>query len=223
MLKLLPGRACCALLLLVWGIPVMLAACGGQPYGKPPAATSTTVSTVIIMPTSTPGKARIPYPWPMKQRQNPYSGQPEWLPDDTRVYQELETDFLAYWVWSGQAGPKSFPFSPDPGQIALLATPAFSAQLQAYLAHLQTSGQVTAYPGAQVPLQPQIQTCTQDGLQCQSYYSFGPATKIIYNIQTGQVVARTRGIQVIFQVNQSYNKELQRWQLSDLRSQELNG
>lgn len=159
----------------------------------------------------------------MKQRQNPYSGQAEWIPDDGRVYQELEEDFLRYWVWSGQAGPTSFPFSPDSNQISLLATSDFSGQLQAYLAQVQSSGQIIAYPFASAPVQPAVQTCTQDGLQCQSYYTFGSATKTVYNAQTGQILSQMAHVQIVFAVIQSYDKEMQRWQLNELQSQELNG
>jgi predicted small lipoprotein YifL len=219
----LTGRRKLSLLLFL-SLFVVLAACGSHPTVKlPPAPTATSTKVTFAVPTATPDTTRIPYPWPMQQRQNPYSGQTEWIPGDGRVFQELEKDFLTYWVWSGQAGPASFPFSPDPGQIALLATSDFSGQLQAYLTQIQSSGQVIAYLSAQAPVQPAIQTCTQDGLQCQSYYAFGSATKTIYNAQTGQILSQTGNIQIIFNVAQSYNKEMQRWQLSGLRSQELNG
>jgi hypothetical protein len=214
-----------ALLFLI-GVPGFLIACGNHPaMNLPPAptATSTGQTPTAGAPTATPDRNRIPYPWPMESRQNPYSGQTEWVPVDPRVYQELEEDFLSYWKWSGQAGPATFPFSPDPSQIPLLATPDFNGQLQMYLQQIQSSGQVIAYPGAQMPGEQQIQTCTQDGLQCQSYYGFGPVTKTVYNAQTGQVISKTAHIEIIIDVIQSYDKEMQRWQLSDLRSQELNG
>lgn len=210
--------------LLLVGMLGCLAACGGHStVHLPPAPTATSTAIPLAASTAPSDTSRIRYPWPMKQRQNPYSGQAEWIPADARVYQELEEDFLRYWVWSGQAGPTSFPFTPDSNQITLLATSDFSGQLQAYLAQVQSSGQVIAYPGAQEPVQPAVQTCTQDGLQCQSYYTFGSATKTTYNAQTGQVLSQTAHIQIIFNVIQSYDKEMQRWQLSELQSQELNG
>lgn len=212
-------------LLIFLSFSAALVSCAGHSSVKLPQTATSTAST-FAAPTAAPDTTRISYPWPMKERQNPYTGQSEWLPDDTRVYEELGKDFLTYWVWSGQAGPASFPFAPDPQQIALLATPDFSQQLAAYSDQIRSSGQVTAYlPTSQAhdssPLQ-MVQTCTQDGLQCQSYYSFSFTNKTVYNAQTGQIISQKPNVQIIFLVTQSYDKEMRRWQLSDLRFQELN-
>lgn len=202
-----------------------LAACGGPSASQnsgAPRATHSPTGTVPPAPTDESGSGRIAYPWPMRQQQNDL-GATVWVPTDVRVYQELETDFLAYWTWSGQAGPASFPFSPDPTQMALLATPNFQGHLQAYRNQIHSSGQVTAYLASQDQPAQAIQTCTQDGLSCQVYYSFSAATKTSYNAQTGAILLQTQPVTLFLLVTQSYWKEAQRWQLSALVSQELAG
>ncbi len=212
------------LVLLLLGAVGVLMACGSAPLvTHTPSATPTPTSTIPPAPTDQAGNGRIAYPWPMQQRTNPATGTIYWEPTDARVYEELETDFLAYWTWSGHAGPTSFPFAPPATLIPLLATPDFQAQLQTYLNQLQSQGNVTAYLGEQGQPAQAIRACTQDGLVCQVYYSFPAATKTVYNTQTGQILAQTKHITLIVLVTQSYNKGTQRWQLSTLVSQELPG
>lgn len=202
-----------------------LSACGGPPPSQnqgTPKATHSPTGTVPPAPTDESGNGRIAYPWPMQQQRDNL-GATIWVPTDVRVYQELETDFLAYWTWSGQAGPASFPFSPDPTQIALLATSNFQGHLQTYSNQVHSSGQVTAYLASQEQPAQAIQTCTQNGLSCQVYYSFPSATKTTYNAQTGAILSQTQSITLFILVTQSYWKEAQRWQLSALVSQELAG
>ncbi len=200
---------------------ICLAACGqanSQPTPHPK-------SSPTIGITTTPGPARIPYPWKMRQRQNTFTGAIEWVPTDARVYQELENDFLVYWAWSGQNGPASFPFLPDAKQISFLSTSNFSGTLQQYIKQIQSSGRVMAYLNAQNLIQgqppQQVQNCTQDGLQCQVYYRFPSATKTTLDAQTGKVVAQAGPLTLILLATQTYNKEEQRWQLSGLLSQEF--
>lgn len=210
--------------LLLLGTLSALAACGSPPVHRTrtPTATLVPTSTPPPAPTDVSGTGRIPYPWPMQAGQDA-AGASIWLPTDLRVYEELETDFLAYWSWSGQDGPASFPFTPDPSQIALLATSDFQGQLQSYSDQIHATGQVTAYlMGPGQPSQA-IQTCSQDGLTCQIYYSFLSTTKTTYNAQTGAILAQTTPITLIVLITQSYNKETQRWQLSALVSQEIAG
>ena len=201
---------------------VALAACGGHStVHLPPAPTATSTGLTLAAPTATPDKTRIPYPWPMKQHQVPLSTNVVWVPTDARVYQELEKDFLTFWTWSGQAGPASFPFLPDSTQITLLATPDFSGQLQNYVAQVQSSGQVTAYlSAARTPIQT-LKSCTQDGLQCQCNYVFSSTTKTVYDTNTGNVHTQTANLQVVVSADQSYNREMQRWQLSNITIQEV--
>ncbi len=201
---------------------VLLSSCGDKASAVPtrPPQTGPTSGPPGI--TVTPGPARIPYPWPMKQR----TGRTGWIPVNERVYQELEGDFLAYWAWSGQNGPASSPFLPAANQIPLLATQPFS-ELQTYIDQIRSSGRVVAYTGARNLIQGQppqrVQTCTQDGLQCQVYYSFASATKTIYDTQTGKVISRTASITLLILTTQVYNKEVRRWLLNDFRSQEVPG
>jgi hypothetical protein len=160
----------------------------------------------------------------MKQRQNGIGGT-DWVPSDERVFHELEQDFLSYWDWSGQSGPTVFPFVPDQQQIVLLADAHFQARLSQYLDQVRSSNQVTAYLGADqahpvLPLQ-RVQGCTQDGLQCLCLYTFNATTKTVYNAKTGQVLSQTANINIVFEVTQSYNRGLQRWQLTDLLFQEF--
>jgi hypothetical protein len=201
---------------------VLLSACGGtnnQPTTQRPKSSPTVAITI------TPGPARIQYPWKMMQRQNPFTGTTEWVPVDAQVYQELENDFLGYWTWSGQNAPASFPFLPDANQIAFLSTPNFRGNLQNYVNQIYASGRVVAYMDAQnlIDGQPpqQVVNCTQDGLQCQSYYQFPSATKTTLDAQTGKIIAQTGPISHILLATQTYNKEEQRWQLSDLLSQDF--
>src|SRR5579885_1781056 len=103
-----------ALLFLI-GVPGFLIACGNHPaMNLPPAPTATRTgqTPIAVVPTATPDKTRIPYPWPMQSRQNPFSWQALFVPADPSVYLELENDFLIYLVWSWQAVPTTFPFSP---------------------------------------------------------------------------------------------------------------
>ncbi len=211
------------LALLLLATPGVLLACGGDsPQGAhPPTATRAPTSTVPPAPTDQSGNGRIAYPWPMQQHKA--SGTIIWLPSDLRVYEELETDFLVYWTWGGLTGPTSFPFAPDPNQIPILATPDFQGQLQTYLNQVHSQGRVTAYLGSQKQVPQAIQTCTQDGLVCQVYYNFPDATKTTYNTQTGQILSQTKHISLFVLVTQSYNKGAQRWQLSNLVSQEIAG
>ncbi len=201
---------------------VLLSACG-QANNQPTTHTPKSSPTVGI--TVTPGPARIHYPWKMQQRQNPFTGATEWVPTDAQVYQELEADFLMYWTWSGQNGPASFPFLPDANQIAFLSTANFHGSLQRYVNQIHASGRVVAYMNAQnlVDGQPpqQVLNCTQDGLQCQVYYRFLSATKTTLDAQTGKIVAQTGPLTLILLATQTYNKEEQRWQLSDLLSQDF--
>jgi hypothetical protein len=161
----------------------------------------------------------------MKQRQLTFSTGVIWVPDDVRVYQEMQADFLAYWTWSGLAGPTAFPFLPDEHQIALLAVPDFRKALQQYVDQIRSSNQVLAYRSpdpaqASLPLQHVIR-CTQDGLQCESLYSFQAVTKILYNQQTGQILSQNANVNIVFDVIQSYDREMYRWKLNSLLSQEL--
>jgi hypothetical protein len=188
-----------------------------------PIATHVPTSPIGPLPTTQSNNGRISYPWPMELHKNPTTGSTYWLPTNARVYQELETDFLAYWDWSGHAGPASFPFTPDPNQIPILATPGFQGQLQAYINQLHTQEQVTAYLGSQRQTPQAIRACTQDGLECQVYYSFLAVTKTTYHTQTGKTLSQTKPITLILLITQSYSKEAQRWQLSHIVSQELAG
>ena len=209
-------------LLIFLSFSAALASCAGHSPVKLPQTATSTAST-LAAPTAAPDTTRVRYPWPMKQRQNPF-GDTSWVPGNDKVYGELEQDFLTYWTWSGQDGPASFPFSPDPNQIATLATPDFSDQLHAYIDQIRASGQVIAYRAAQ-PLPPNqaLQACTQDGLQCESYYTFSFTTKTVYNAQTGQILSQQASVEIILLITQSYNKEMQRWQLSNLQSQAITG
>lgn len=218
-------RAGWLLFLLLCTISAALAGCGGQPSVNSPRATSTTPPSATVAPTATPDSTRIPYPWPMKQHKVPLSTNTVWVPADARVYQELEKDFLAFWTWSGEAGPASFPFLPDSAQISVLATPAYSAVLQNYVAQIQSTGQVTAYLAASNnpsgSPQQTMKGCTQDGLQCQCIYIFSPLTKTIYDAQSGKIIIQTANLEVVVSADQSYNQEMHRWQLSNITIQEL--
>jgi hypothetical protein len=210
------------LLLLCIALPALLVACGDQQTAT--RTPTPTAAPPIAASTGTPA-ARVPYPWPMKQHPLQFSSGSVWLPDDARVYQEMQADFLTYWAWSGRGGPATFPFLPDAQQITRLAVSSFQAALQQYVDQLRASQQVLAYVPANPthPLPPlqQVLHCTQDGLQCESLYSFDATTKTLYNSQSGQVLSRKTNISVVFDVSQIYDREMQQWKLSSLLFQEL--
>ncbi len=210
---------------LLLGALGVLVACSDQSAGQRnrPAATATQ-ATRVAQPTATTDSTVLTYPWPMNPRQNETTGQTDWLPGDNRVYTALEANFLAYWTWSGQAGPAAFPFAPDPAQIPVLATPTFQGQLQTYVQQVQTTRQMIIYrPSGKVALldQQSVQTCTPDGLTCQSFYTFDSRIKTICNTRTGAVIRQFGLVAVFFYVTQSYNLEAKQWQLSSLVSREI--
>lgn len=205
----------------------LLVGCGGQTPPKPTQAVTPSVpaASPTAIPTPPENVKRVSYPWPMKHQIDPQFGINRWLPTNPAVYQEMEADFLTYWSWAGYSGPSSFPFSPDPAQIVLLATSDLSSQLQAYAQQISSSGQVVSYlnPDNFIDGQPPqtVQGCTQDGLQCRVEYAFAGATETTLNAQTGTVLSRVSNVIILVHTEQIYSKELGRWQLNTLQLEHL--
>ena len=209
---------------------LMLAGCGsgsttttGGPtptHERPPVASPTQAAT------ATPSIARVPYPWPMDQKSDPITGATSWKPAQSvlpALTAEMEADFLVYWAWSGQDGQEHFPFSPDPTQISTLATASYAGDLQSYVQQVQQTQQVTAYQNATNLINGKppfsVQSCTQDGLQCQDGVILAGTTKTIYDTKTGAITEQTANVNVIIMVTLVYNQGMQRWQLNALQLQ----
>jgi hypothetical protein len=143
-------------------------------------------------------------------------------PADPAVKQEMQADFLTYWLWSGHAKPAEvLHFVPDVSQISRLATAGYAGHLQAYARQVETSGRLVTYTGEQFIQN--ISSCSRDGLQCSTVYAFGVTVKTVYSTRDGMADSTTEASNFFVNVAvlQVYNRELHLWQIGSAAIREF--